>query len=253
MTLHLSNAFGFLGEQAGVFSPLLFAGLLLLFFQPSLWHTPQPATGYAAALFLPLFGVYLFLSLHYQGAPNWTAAAYVGGIVLLAAKGLDLVQAHRWARWWAIVALVLAFAETAVILETRWLHLPHRLDPLDRARGSRSLATLVSQQQRATGAQFIVADNYMTAALLSFYLPGQPETFVPVVTRPLNQLELWSKYDQSYPVGDALIVAKHNSLPRTLVQSFSKVQTLGSIEAVEGDRNVGRYHLFLGQRPRQLP
>ena len=74
---------------------------------------------------------------------------------------------------------VVATVETGILLETRWLHLSHRLDPLDRARGSRNLAGAVAQAEKSTGAQFIIVDNYMTAALLSFYLPGQPETFLP--------------------------------------------------------------------------
>ncbi|MEO5719346.1 MAG: glycosyltransferase family 39 protein, partial [Chthoniobacterales bacterium] len=76
----------FLGEQAGVFSPLLFLGLLFLFFRPSRLGAAQPATAFAVALFLPLFGLYLVLSIHYMGPPNWTAAAYIGGVILLAAK-----------------------------------------------------------------------------------------------------------------------------------------------------------------------
>lgn len=246
-SFHPSFVLAFLGEQAGVISPLIFLGLMALFVRPSLLRAPQPATSYAVTLFLPLFGLYFLLSFRYLGPPNWTAAAYVGGIVLLAAKWSDLSQRHRWARWAALVALALALLETAVLLETRWLGLPHRMDPLDRARGSRSLALAVAHWQQSTGAQFVLADNYMTAALLSFYLPGQPETFVPLTARPLNQLELWS-YDQRFPAGDALIVAKRPDLARALRQSFASLEPLGSVEAIDGDRMVGRYYLFLGQR-----
>ncbi|MEO8439034.1 MAG: glycosyltransferase family 39 protein [Spartobacteria bacterium] len=252
VSFHPGHVFSFLGEQAGIISPLLFVGLLSVFFRRSLWRAPQPATGYAAALFLPLFVLYLALSVHYFGPPNWTAAAYVGGIILLAAKWLELALAHRWARWLAIAAMALATVETGILLETRWLHLSHRLDPLDRARGSRSLAGAVAQAEKSTGAQFIIADNYMTAALLSFYLPGQPETFVPTVTRPLNQLELWPTYNQRHPVGDALIVAKRKTLVPTLRQSFPHLRLLEPVEISDGDRKVGRYYLSIGQRARHL-
>ncbi|PYL38578.1 MAG: hypothetical protein DMF34_06350 [Verrucomicrobia bacterium] len=96
-----------------------------------------------------------------------------------------------------------------------------------------------------------MADNYITAALLSFYLPGQPETFVPGVKRPLNQLELWSNYDQRYPTGNALIVAKRPTFPHALGQSFAHLTPLGPVEAIDGQRMVGRYYLFLGQRNRE--
>ncbi|PYK40426.1 MAG: hypothetical protein DME49_00535 [Verrucomicrobia bacterium] len=251
LAFHPTFVLAFLVEQAGVISPLLFLGLIFLFVRPSLLPTPKLATGYAAALFLPLFALYLLLSLHYHGPPNWTAAAYVGGVILLAANWPGLAKARRWARWGPITALVLASVETAMLLETRWLNLPSRVDPLDRARGSRSLAAEVAQRQQSTGARFVMADNYITAALLSFYLPGQPETFVPGVKRPLNQLELWSNYDQRYPTGNALIVAKRPTFPHALGQSFAHLTPLGPVEAIDGQRMVGRYYLFLGQRNRE--
>ncbi|MGH8093947.1 MAG: ArnT family glycosyltransferase [Chthoniobacterales bacterium] len=246
--IHPTYLIRFLSEQAGVVSPLLFVGLICLLLRPSLWRVQRSTVGYGLALFLPLFGFYLILSLHYAEPPNWPAAAYVGGFILLAAKGLDFADAHPWGRRCAIAALILALVETGVTLETRWLHLPHRMDPLDRARGSRNLATSVAAKLQSMNAKFIIADNYMTAALLSFYLPGQPETYVPRVKRPLNQLELWSDYDRKYPAGDALIVAKRPTLTLELNRSFSIIQSLGTVAASDGDRNLGSYHLFLGHR-----
>ena len=248
VTFHPTFVLIFLGEQAGVVSPLLFLGLMFVFLRPSLLRTHQPATGYAVVLFVPLFALYFLLSFHYLGPPDWTAAAYIGGFTLLAAKWSDLASARRWALWTAVAALALASMETAILLETRWLNLPHRLDPLDRARGSRNLAATVTQWQQRTGASFIIADNYMTAALLSFYLPGQPETFVPPTTRPLNQMELWPTYVERHPSGDALIVAKRDSLDHSLRKSFSRLEPLGPVEVIDGGRKVGRYYLFLGWR-----
>src|SRR5262249_17430553 len=153
-----------------------------------------------------LFGFYFALSFHYLGPPNWTAAAYVGGLILLAGSWPLVRRHYPRLRWAALAAILLALIETAILHETRWLHLPARMDPLDRARGERNLATVVAKWQRESGAQYVIADNYMTAALLTFYLPGQPETYVPKTNRPLNQLELWANYDQKYPNGTALIV-----------------------------------------------
>ncbi|MEO7168726.1 MAG: glycosyltransferase family 39 protein [Spartobacteria bacterium] len=246
--IHPGYLLAFLGEQAGVFSPLFFLGLLFLLFRPSRLGMAQPATAFAVALFLPLFGLYLVLSIHYMGPPNWTAAAYIGGIILLAAKWLELAATRRWARQLALAALLLAALETAILLETRWLHLPPKVDPLDRARGSRVLAAEVAQREKSSGAQFVIADNYMTAALLSFYLPGQPETFVPRADRPLNQMELWSTYDEQFPTGDALIVAKRRKLGRWFRQGFAQCKALGPFEVVDGQRKIARFYLFLGVR-----
>ena len=245
---HPSFVLLFLGEQAGVVSPLIFLGLILVLLRPSLLCTPRVATGYAVLLFIPLFGLYLVFSFHYLGSPDWTAAAYIGGLIFLAAKWTDLGSTHRWALWTAVGAFALASAETAILMETRWLHLPHRLDPLDRTRGSRSLAATVSKWEQRTGASFVIADNYMTASLLSFYLPGHPETFVPVTTRPLNQLELWPTYAEKHPSGDALIVAKRAALEYSLRISFVRIEPLGTVDVLDAGRTIGRYYLFVGRR-----
>jgi hypothetical protein len=241
-------ALAFLGEQAGVISPLIFVGLILLLVRPSLRRVPQPATNYALWLFLPLFLFYFLLSFHYAGPPNWTAAAYVGGLILLTGQWPDLARRYLWMRslaWWAIG---LALIETAILHETRWLHLSHRADPLDRARGSRNLAGWVAQWQERSGAKFVISDNYMTAALLSFYLPGQPEIYVPATNRPLNQLELWADYEQRYPSESALIVAKHSGQAGSLHRTFHHIEPLASIELVDRERPLGEYRLFLASR-----
>lgn len=239
----------FLGEQAAVLSPLLFFGVIFACLRSALRRTLQPATGYAVALFFPLFGFYFLLSLHYRCPPNWPAAAYIGGVILLAAEWTELAGTRRWARWAALGALALAAIETAILLETGWLHLPQGRDPLDRARGWRNLAASVSEWQQHTGASFVIADNYMTASLLSFYLPGQPETFVFVSTRPLDQMELWPSYMEKHRGEDALIVCKKGPpLPRPVRKTFDQVASLGPVEVMYGDRKVGRYHLYLGRR-----
>ena len=242
---HPGFVFGFLGEQAGVISPLIFLGLMFILCRPALWRTSQPATAYALVLFLPPFGLYFLLSLHYVGQPNWPAAAYIGGVILLAAKWCDLIDLNPRMRWLAIVALALAALETSILLETRWLHLPHALDPLDRARGARDLAAQVALWQQITGAKYIIADNYMTAALLSFYLPGQPEVYVPATKRPLNQLELWTDYERKYRDGRALIVTKRLNQPNALRQTFAPVTSLATVTVMDRERRLGDYHLFV--------
>ena len=106
--------------------------------------------------------------------------------------------------------------------------------------------------QQVTGAKLIVADHYMTAALLSFYLPGQPNVFVPIEPRPRDQLELWPTYDEKFPTSDGLILAKHARLVRSLPASFPRLTSLGKIEAVDHGQIIDTYQLFLAQRaPRE--
>jgi hypothetical protein len=89
--------------------------------------------------------------------------------------------------------------------------------------------------------------------LLSFYLPGQPETFVPVVPVPRDQMGLWPTFDQRYPASSGLIVSKNSKLGRSLPGSFARITFLGRIEAVDGGRNIATFYLFLGERAEVKP
>src|SRR6202011_917703 len=142
------------------------------------------------------------------------------------------------ARAAATAGLVVALLETALLHETSWLHLPGHLDPLDRARGSRDLAAQINELQTSTGARVVIANKYMTAALLSFYLPGQPETFMPVSSPPFNQIVLWPTYREKHPDDDAIFVTDSNQLPASLKADFPTIKPAGEIRTSEGGRNV---------------
>jgi 4-amino-4-deoxy-L-arabinose transferase-like glycosyltransferase len=242
----------FLGQQAGVISPVLFLGLLAAVCLPGLARTPRVETGYLLALFLPLFLVYLCLSFQKASQANWAAAAYVGGLILVAAKWCEAVRIYPWARWIVLIGLAIAFLEVALLHETSWLHLPGRLDPLDRARGSRDLAAQVSALQTNSGLRVIIANKYMTAALLSFYLPGQPDTFMPVDSPPFNQLVLWPTYREKYPFDDAIFVSDTNRLARSLQADFPDTRPPIEIHTSQDGRQVNRFYLFVCRRSQPI-
>jgi hypothetical protein len=198
---------------------------------------------------LAVIGFYLLLSFQHTSEANWPAAAYVGGLILVAAKWDYLfISGQHWKRRLALAAIAVATLETAVLHETSWLRLAHRMDPLNRARGWRDLAEKVVALQRSTGTQFVIANKYMTASLLSFYLPGRPAVFMPVSSPPYNQLVLWPGYRQEHSSGDALFVSDVDRTPLSLTQNFYKDEPLGPIDSEEGGRKVSRFYLFVCQR-----
>ena len=240
------DVLSFLAQQAGVISPILFVGMLLAVFNGSYPGTERAAVLYAKSLFLPLFLAYFLLSWQRAGQANWTAAAYVGAMMLVAAR---FSQPKTWgARLAMIAAISVAVGETAVLHETAWLHLPPRIDVLNRARGSRDLAAQVASLQLRTGAGFVIANKYMTASLLSFYLPGQPETFIPTSSAPFNQLVIWPTYEQVHPDEDALLVSDTSQIPSSLDSEFAEIHSLGEITTVSHGRTIGHYHVFVCRR-----
>lgn len=238
-------AIRFLWEQAAVISPLLFIGILIAALGLITQRRRQAAYLFAGVLFFVPFLIYLAESFHYAEPPNWAAAAYIGGFLLVTAQVFDPLEA-KWKRAAFGVAIGMAVLQTSLLLETRWLHLSHRNDPLDRARGSRNLAQIVEQWRVRSSADFVVADNYMTASLLSFYLPNHREVGVPPADYPLNQLEVW-RLTQKMPTDKAaLIVCKRKGLSEALREYFQCVE-LARFELNDGDRVLGSYAIFLGR------
>jgi 4-amino-4-deoxy-L-arabinose transferase-like glycosyltransferase len=248
---HISpaNVLVFLAGQAGVLSPLLFIGLILVIFWPGLTTVEERTeVTYLLALFAPLFLFYLFISLQQTSQANWAAAAYVGGLILLAAKWNSLATKFAWAKWLGIAALAGALIETAALHETTWLHLPPGKDPLDRARGSRDLAALIETLETKTDVHVIIANKYMIAALLSFYLRGQPTTFMPIYSAPYNQILLWPGYREVHPTDDALLVSDFDRVPPSLSEDFPNIERLGEFVTRENGRRIKRFYVFLCRR-----
>ncbi len=244
-----ANALVFLGGQAGVVSPLLFVMLILVACWPGLTKQGErTAVVYLLTLFAPLFLFYLLLSFQHTSQANWAAAAYVSGLILLAAKWDNLAARFTWAKWLGAAAFAVAFIETAALHQTRWLHLPQGKDPLDRARGWQDLAAQIDSLEAKTGAHVIIADKYMTAALLSFYLPGQPTTFMPISSAPYNQILLWPSYEQAALSENALFVSDSSRIPPSLNADFPNIAMLGKIVTTEGGRAIKGFYVFLCRR-----
>jgi hypothetical protein len=242
------EVFSFLAQQAGVISPLLFFGLIIALCWPRFARTAKIETGYLVSLFLPLFLLYLFLSFQKASQANWAAAAYVGGLILVAAKWTEALRTRPHLRWLVIAGVGVALLETGILHETSWLHLPGGLDPLDRARGSRDLAAQIDELQRKTGARFVIANKYMTAALLSFYLPDQPDTFMPVSSPPFNQIVLWPTYRTKHPADNAIFITDSNRVPTSVTEDFPGIEPVGEIHTSEAGRSVGRFDVFFCRR-----
>ena len=243
----LTEPLSFLGQQAGVISPVFFVGILIAVFSTGSELEPRAlATRYLKTLFVPIFLMYLILSVNKAGQPNWTAPAYVAGVILLSARFLPgLVEFKRW-RKTAIVGAVLALITTVLMHgNTAILRLPPKRDPLDRVRGSADLAAKVDALMPVGGASYIIANKYSTASLLKFYLKGNPPAYLPdTLPRIDNQFSIWPGY-AGEPVGStALLVTDFDFLPEPVQRDFQKVEWLADIEAVGEGRKVGKYHVY---------
>ena len=259
----------FLGAQAGVISPLFFLGVMLSVFGSYAVPAAEEVTCYLRSLFIPLFLFYACLSLNKAAEPNWTAPCYVAGIILLAGNWSALLRCWPWVKKWLVAAFVIAALETVMLHNTWWLHLPvpqtceecgypivqktgelyrklGAVDPLDRARGSASVAQhalKLSQQYRTN---FFVSDNYQTASLLSFYLPGHPDTYEADWRRVKDQFSIWPGYREQYALGSsALFVYAWRYPPQEIRHDFSQVDLIDENYSMTGTRPLKKYYYSL--------
>jgi len=219
---------GFWLLQAVVVSPVLFLLMLFGSLRPSHGKHGREGSIYLLSLFWPLFASYAWISLNKTANGNWTAPALLAGLILGTAWTVQKIQsgAKGW-RWVAVVGLIIGFTETALLHDFLPLHFKN--NPLDRAKGWKDLAGEAEKVRRQIGADFVVADEYQTASLLSFYLPDQPRAFTPDWPQIMTQYSLWPSYREKYTNGSTgLYVAEQpNALP-PILRDFEQVRIIST-------------------------
>ncbi len=207
----------FLGAHFGVYSPLLFAGLIVTFIWGWRRASIQFKPRFLLVFTVPLFALYFALSFKQAGEANWTAPATLSLAVLAVFFWHERAQATRWARGFVVAALGVGLVLSLIVVDTelpRRLGIPfsYDLDPSTRLRGWRSAAALVDASRRdfeaaSGGKVFLVANKYGTAAILAFYLADQrpegtdhPPIYVPESAFPENQYYFWPRYDENVPI-----------------------------------------------------
>ena len=241
----MSEFLQFLGQQAGVISPLVFAGILIGSISVKTRDNGSCELRFLRTLFWPLFTLYTVLSFNDSGQPNWTAPCYVGGIILGVSHWIDRVREKPWARKLAVLAVGIALVETILMHDTFWLNLPPRRDPLSRVRGSEDLARQVAAFQEKLGARFIIANKYAYASLLAFYHPQHPETFVPHTSRLENQFSFWPSYSGRLPGESAIFVSDSEEIPAQFRTEFAAVEKIQETYATHRGRPIKKFYLTL--------
>ncbi|MBI2949791.1 MAG: glycosyltransferase family 39 protein [Verrucomicrobia bacterium] len=243
----------FAGQQAGVISPLVFAGILISSISVKAPEDRPLEHRFLQTLFWPLFALYTVLSFNDSGQPNWTAPCYVAGVILGASHWVRRVREKKWARNLAAVAVALALIETVVLHDTFWLNLPPRRDPLSRVRGSEDLARQVAALQAQFGAQLIIANKYAYASLLAFYHPQRPQTFLPHSGRMENQFSFWPGYREKFARQSAIFVSDSEEIPAQLQAEFAAVERVKTTESMYRGRPIKKFYLSLCRELRTSP
>ncbi|MEM1157402.1 MAG: glycosyltransferase family 39 protein [Verrucomicrobiota bacterium] len=253
----------FFSEQALVYSPLLWISMLGAAFYVlkqllSSNRSSLDASGNTdrstawkllVCLFFPLPIFYSLLSINEAGEANWTAPAYLAGLIILAAFLLHHTSSGSKLRKAIWCAAALAALQTIALHQTSWIpfHKAGIQDPLDRVRSHHQLADTVAKLQQEYGANFIVARHYQTASLIAFYHPDHPLVYMPESERIENQFSFWPGYSELMKnERSALFVCRNEEVPRdSLYREFSKVRLIKEFDTIFNGRPLQRYRIFL--------
>ena len=248
----LHTFINFLGNQAGVVSPLLFLALLAAAFNafkvPWLNQEIGENEGIRLllALFLVVFLFYTAMSFHIRCEPNWPAVSYLSLIVLLAAFARTWLNSPG-GRIFLCAAFLLGWAETFLLHNTALLPLPKRIDPLERVAGWSSLAGETDRLQKEQHADVLLADGYKEASVISFNLPGKRFVYVMRHDPPANQYDYWPWFSQS-EAHRVLWVTDDKSLPEVRLY-FARAQPVESVQILFRGQPLRTYRIYLCEAP----
>ncbi len=223
-----SDFFEFLGVHLGVYSPLMFIGIVIATVAAVKEARQHFRPRFLLCFGLPIVLFYFGLSLKQVGEGNWTAPGFVTLAIPTAAYWLRRHEEGR--RHPVLVGVALAFALGITLLALgsegiRKSGLPGRLgfewpykaDPSGRLRGWETASERLHKERLRLETElgkplFLIANKYGTAAALSFYLPdkrmegpGHPPIYTPETQDIQNQYAFWPRYDENVlPEGEPL-------------------------------------------------
>lgn len=209
---HPLELFDFLLQHFGVYSPLLFLGLVWAVVASWRRVNQQYKVLFLMWFGLPIFALYLVLSINRTAAPNWDALAVVSLAVLAIAYWRERLESHRWISITLAAAFLIGLFSSVLALNSDLIRTAGfqlwRRDPADRMRGWRASAHGVEQVRAAIEKQlgekvFMIADERDRASELSFYFrdqrvqgPGHPPVYIPESQDIRNQFSFWPRYDE---------------------------------------------------------
>jgi hypothetical protein len=239
---HLDEAAAFLGEQTGVFGPILLAVLA--------WRIVQLIRGRAdrreAWLFcfcLPVLLIVTIQAFLSRANANWAATAYVSATILVA--GWAVTNARLWlARTSVGLHVATALIVGVFFLDLPGLEPPLKSDPLRRMRAWPETAAPIIRAMERDPERILLTDDRKTMASLLYQLRDTP--FRPLMwdynDHPDHHYELTARYNLS-PGDRVLLVAKWDN-PHPILKRFENHIRLPAIEVPIGADRVRVLHLF---------
>jgi hypothetical protein len=208
----------FVGSQLGIVTPLLLPMMI--------WASVKQRKRNPLCFWFFLLPLALFLLKSLQGRvlANWALCCYLAPLVSFTAY--FLVRRHELnvhVRRLTDAAVVVAILGTIALPMVPLLTFPPHLDPLGKfRRGSVQLGHDVARFCRELKTQrFVFSDHYMTAALLGFYVDGQPNTYCVDLGRRINEFDMWPTFHNLVHYDAILVLHGDTDMPQRLRDRFT--------------------------------
>lgn len=211
----------FLGGQFLVAGPILMVAVLLGL-AAAFRRGADPRIRLLAAFTLPVLAVMTVESFLSRANANWTAPAYVAGVVLAA---LALARRPRW----LVASLALHLAVMGGLYNLDRLGLPARWDPEKRIKGWDEIGRQVSDLMAAHPGARLLADERKALATLTYYV--RPHPFDAVKWNPSGIIH--DHFDQTTRLepgpGTWVYVTERPDLPGGMAARFAGATKLADI------------------------
>jgi hypothetical protein len=222
---------------------------------------PRSGLLYLVCLWGVVWAACFAASLLGETEANWMVPGYVSLVCLIGMR-LDQVCERGGKRpkfylaaWLACLAMIVAVHHMEWFYPAIAKHLPDatgrwpvplRLyEPTARMRGHQVLARAVQERVDSLQAKgespFILTATYGLASTLSFYLPGQPETYClswnfGMTARPVNQHDLWHpnpRHDPDAFRNRVAIVVEDRNMPPSCARHMVRKKVFGSLQSLD--------------------
>jgi hypothetical protein len=226
---------------------------------------PHPGTRTGLLYLVCLWGVIwaacFAASLLGETEANWMVPGYVSLVCLIGIRLDRVFERGGMRRRMYVAAWLLCLTMIVAIHHMEWFYpaiagylpdptgrwpVPLRVyEPTARMRGHQVLARAVQQRVEAIRAKgespFVLTATYGLASTLSFYLPGQPETYClswnfGMTAKPVNQHDLWHpnpRHDPEAFRDRVAIVVDDRNMPPNCARHMVKKHVFGSLESLE--------------------
>ena len=206
--LHLLSLLEFIGSQAGLLSPVVFALLLTTWFLPLTkpYRSGPWILNYLFMTSFPVVAFFALLSAHTRVEGNWPGPAYLTAAVLmcafvdrsLAAEKNGSGRSFPKKLWpWAVGTSYLITG--VILLQVLWpvIPIPVQMDRIAKETlGWEALAQRAAEVRQSMPDPentFLFSQSYQTASELAFYVPGNPATVCINRWRRPNAYQYWWK------------------------------------------------------------